>query len=108
MEIRYSTRDVLRIAVPIFLEQILKSLMGTVNTFMVSRVSDSASAAVGVTSQILNVVMVASFMMSTGTAILENQMIGAGKREETARLMMNSIALSAMIGAVISAVTVIS
>ena len=107
MEIRYSTRDVLRIAVPIFLEQILKSLMGTVNTFMVSRVSDSASAAVGVTSQILNVVMVASFMMSTGTAILENQMIGAGKREETARLMMNSIALSAMIGAVISAVTVI-
>ena len=106
MEIRYSTRDVLRIAVPIFLEQILKSLMGTVNTFMVSRVSDSASAAVGVTSQILNVVMVASFMMSTGTAILENQMIGAGKREETARLM-NSIALSAMIGAVISAVTVI-
>lgn len=107
MEIRYSIRDVLRIAVPIFLEQILKSLMGTVNTFMVSRVSDSASAAVGVTSQILNVVMVASFMMSTGTAILENQMIGAGKREETARLMMNGIALSAVIGAVISAVTVI-
>ena len=107
MEIRYSTRDVLRIAVPIFLEQILKSLMGTVNTFMVSRISDSASAAVGVTSQILNVVMVASFMMSTGTAILENQMIGAGRKEDTARLMMNSIALSAMIGAAVSAATVI-
>lgn len=89
MEIRYTTRDVLKIAVPIFLEQILKSLMGTVNTFMVSLISDSASAAVGVTSQILNVVMVASFMMSTGTAILENQMIGAGRKEDTARLMVN-------------------
>jgi len=106
MEIRFSTRDVLKIAVPIFFEQILKSLMGTVNTFMVSRISDSASAAVGVTSQILNVIMVASMMMSSGTAILENHMIGAGRKEDTAKLMMNSLTVAAVVGGIVSILSV--
>ena len=85
MEKKYTWVDVFKIAVPIFVEQILRSLMGTVNTFMLSRVSDSASAAVGVASQVLNVVIIASFMMSSGTAIIENQLLGAGKNREAGK-----------------------
>jgi putative MATE family efflux protein len=107
MEKKYTWVDVFRIAVPIFVEQILRSLMGTVNTFMLSRVSDSASAAVGVASQVLNVVIIASFMMSSGTAILENQLLGAGKDRESAKLMMNSYSVTAILGLLMSIVTVI-
>ncbi|MBQ5341919.1 MAG: MATE family efflux transporter [Oscillospiraceae bacterium] len=105
MEKKYTWVDVFRIAVPIFVEQILRSLMGTVNTFMLSKVSDSASAAVGVASQVLNVVIIASFMMSSGTAIIENQLLGAGKNREAGKIMMNTYAITAVLGLIVSVLT---
>ena len=90
------------LAVPILLEQLLRSLMGTVNTFMLSRVSDNASAAVGVANQILNVMIIASSMMASGAAILENQKIGARAERETAQVLMNSLAAAAGIGFIVS------
>ncbi|MBQ4000232.1 MAG: hypothetical protein II643_04470, partial [Oscillospiraceae bacterium] len=105
MEKKYTWVDVFRIAVPIFVEQILRSLMGTVNTFMLSKVSDSASAAVGVASQVLNVVIIASFMMSSGTAIIENQLLGAGKNREAGKIMMNTYAVTAGLGLLVSILT---
>jgi len=106
MEKKYTWVDVFKIALPIFVEQILRSLMGTVNTFMLSRVSDSASAAVGVASQVLNVVIIASFMMSSGTAIIENQLLGAGKNREAGKVMMNTYSVTAALGIVVSIFTV--
>ncbi len=41
------------IAWPIFVEQTLRMLIGTVDTFMVSHVSDGAVAALGVANQII-------------------------------------------------------
>ena len=107
MEKKYTWVDVFRLAAPIFVEQILRSLMGTVNTFMLSRISDSASAAVGVANQVLNVVIIASFMMSSGTAIMENQLLGAGKDKEAGKLMMNSYAVTAVLGLLMSVITFI-
>ena len=97
----------LSLAVPILIEQILRSLMGTVNTFMLSRFSDDASAAVGVANQILNVVIIAATMLASGTAVVVNQNLGAGKNREAAHITMNSISISAAVGAVLSLVTVL-
>ena len=90
MSTGYKVKDILKISVPILIEDVLRTLMGTVNTFTLSRVSDSASAAVGVTNQILNVVLLVSVMMSAGVGIIENQAIGAGDEREGSRIMMNS------------------
>ncbi len=97
----------LSLAVPILIEQILRSLMGTVNTFMLSRFSDDASAAVGVANQILNVVIIAATMLASGTAVVVNQNLGAGKNREAAHITMNSITISALAGAALSVVTVL-
>ena len=43
----------LSIAWPIFIEQALRMLIGTVDTFMVSHVSDGAVAALGVATQLV-------------------------------------------------------
>lgn len=96
----------LTLAVPILIEQILRSLMGTVNTFMLSRLSDDASAAVGVANQILNVVIIASTMLASGAAVVVNQNLGAGKKRETAQITMNSISVCAVIGLLCSLITV--
>ncbi|MBR2739526.1 MAG: MATE family efflux transporter [Oscillospiraceae bacterium] len=107
METGYRTKDILKISVPIMVEDVLRTLMGTVNTFTLSRVSDSASAAVGVTNQVLNVVLLVSVMLSAGVGIIENQVLGAGKERESSRIMMNSLTVAALLGVICSAVTVI-
>ena len=102
-----SSMRLLPLALPILVEQLLRSLMGTVNTFMLSRLSDEASAAVGVANQILNVVIIAATMLASGTAVVINQNLGAGKNREAAQITMNSISVSALVGAVLSAVVLI-
>lgn len=93
------------LALPILMEQILRSLLGTVNTFMISRISDEASAAVGVANQVLNVVIIAATMLASGTAVLVNQNLGAGKEREASRITMNSLTVSAGVGLALSAIT---
>lgn len=97
--------SLLSLAFPILIEQILRNLMGTMNTYMLSRISDNASAAVGVANQILSVVNIASFMISTGAAVLINQKLGAGKDDEAAQITMNGLTLAAIIGLVMSFVS---
>lgn len=101
-EKREETRALLMLAGPLLLEQILRSLIGTVNTFMLSRISDQASAAVGVSNQILNVVIIAATMLASGTAVVVNQYLGAGKNREAAHITMNSLTFSTAVGAVLS------
>ena len=90
------------LALPILLEQVLRALMGTVNTFMVSRVSDDAAASVGVANQVLNVVMIATTMMASGAAVLINQHLGAGSHRKAAKLMMNCLTVSVVLGLMLS------
>lgn len=106
MEKEKKRMTLLTLAIPILLEQILRSLMGTVNTFMLSRFSDEASAAVGVANQILNVVIIASTMLASGAAVVVNQNLGAGKKREAAQITMNSVSVSAVIGFALSLFTV--
>ncbi len=107
MENTYTVKDILKISVPIMIEDVLRTLVGTVNTFTLSRVSDSASAAVGVTNQILNVVLLISVMISAGAGIIENQILGAGKERESSRIMMNSLSLAGVLGILSSTLTVV-
>jgi putative MATE family efflux protein len=88
-----------RLAVPIMIEQILRTLMGTVNTLMLSQYSDNAVAAVGISNQILNVVVMGAAMIASGTAIVLNQKLGAGKEKEAAELAMNSVGMALIAGA---------
>ena len=52
--------SLLSIAWPLFIEQTLRMLIGTVDTFMVSHVSDGAVAALSVANQVLVFFLVAS------------------------------------------------
>ncbi len=92
---------------PILIEQILRSLIGTVNTFMLSRISDQASAAVGVANQIMNLVVIAATVIASGSAIVINQYLGAGKKREAAHITMNSLVITLLIGLFFSTVVIV-
>lgn len=93
----------LSLTVPILLEQILRSLMGTVNTFMLSRLSDDAAAAVGVANQILSVVNMGSTMLATGAVVLVNQAIGGRRSRDAAVITVNSLLATGALGLFMSA-----
>lgn len=99
-------RILFTLMVPILAEQILRSLIGTVNTFMLSRISDQASAAVGVANQIMTVIIIAATIIASGSAIVINQYLGAGKRREAAHIVMNSLTISGLIGLIMSIIVV--
>lgn len=99
-------KKLLRITWPIFIESLLLSTLGTVDTFMVSRYSDSAVAAVGVSNQIINMINLFFVVITSGTSILVAQYIGAnrdGKRNnEIIQLCGVSIGFNALIGLLLS------
>ncbi|WP_160687006.1 MATE family efflux transporter [Clostridium sp. C2-6-12] len=99
-------KKLLRITWPIFVESLLLSTLGTVDTLMVSRYSDNAVAAVGVSNQIINMINLLFVVITAGTSILVAQYIGANKdgkkSNEIFQLCGMSIGYNALIGLVLS------
>lgn len=62
---------------PLFIEFFLHMLMGNADTLMLSLYSDNSVAAVGVSNQILSLVIVMFGFIAAGTAILVAQNLGA-------------------------------
>ncbi|SFB11723.1 MULTISPECIES: MATE family efflux transporter [unclassified Bacillus (in: firmicutes)] len=88
---------------PIFIEMLLHMFMGNSDTLMLSMFSDSAVAAVGVSNQILYVLIVMFGFVATGTAILVAQNLGANLRKSASEIAVLAILANLAFGLVISA-----
>ena len=71
-KIRYGSlsKQLASLAFPIFIETFLVMMLGAVDTFMLSRHSDSSVAAVGLVNQLLNLIFIIFEVISLGTSIL--------------------------------------
>ncbi|WP_243385583.1 MATE family efflux transporter [Bacillus kexueae] len=76
---------------PIFIEILLHMVMGNADTLMLSQYSDHSVAAVGVSNQILFVLIVMFGFIATGTAILVAQYLGANKQADAVNVSTVSI-----------------
>ena len=70
---------------PIVIEQILNSLMGMVDTMMVSTVGSEALSAVALVDSINNLVIQIFAAMAAGAVIICSQYIGSGNKKESSR-----------------------
>ena len=88
---------------PIFLEAILFSIMGSIDTLMVSSYADNAVGALGSVNQVLSLFQVLSNIITVGTGILCAQYIGAGKTtEEKKPLILAALLVNTLLGALFS------
>lgn len=87
---------------PIFIEIMLHMLMGNADTLMLSQYSDDAVAAVGVTNQMLSVIIVMFGFVATGTSIIVAQHLGAKQEKEAADVATVSISLNIVFGLFLS------
>jgi putative MATE family efflux protein len=92
------------LAWPIFIEQTLRLLIGTVDTFMVSHVSDGAVAALGVANQIIVFFLIAFNFIGIGTSVVITHHLGAKDRAGADRIASSAIAVNTWLGASFSAI----
>lgn len=88
---------------PIFLESLLFSIIGSVDTLMLSKYNDSAVGAVGVVNQMIFLVLIAGNIILTGTGILLAQAIGAKtSKDHIQNLIFTGILVNLVMGILFS------
>ncbi|WP_144666875.1 MATE family efflux transporter [Bacillus altitudinis] len=87
---------------PIFIEISLYMLMGSADTLMLSQYSDNSVAAVGVSNQLLNLLIVMFSFITTGTTIVIAQLLGAGRKQGATQVAYVSLGTNFLISFVIS------
>lgn len=90
------------IAWPIFVEQTLRILIGTVDTFMVSHVADGAVAALGVSNQVIVLALICFNFIGIGASVVITHHVGAGDRSGAGKIVGTAIAVNTWIGLVAS------
>lgn len=90
------------LAWPIFIELFLVFLLGTVDTLMVSRISDDAVAVVGFSNQLFNALMTLFMLVASGAGILIAQKLGARKESEARIISAMAVNVTGVIGLLVS------
>jgi putative MATE family efflux protein len=94
--------SVFSLAWPIFIEMLLFMMMGNVDTFMLSRYSDHAVAAVGNANQMVNTINMFFTITTAATGIMITQYLGAKKEKELSQVYSIATAFNLFIAAVVT------
>lgn len=89
---------------PIFLEVFLFMLMGIVDTFMLSEISDNAVSGVGAANSFLHIAILIMEVIGNGASIVVAQYLGSRKLMEASRISALAVTLNLLVGLVISVV----
>ena len=97
----YNRRQIWNLLIPLMIEQVLTSLMGTADTMMVARAGSAAISAVSLVDAI-NVLLIYVFSaMATGGSIICAQLLGRGERREASetgkQLLLAVFAISTLV-----------
>lgn len=88
----FSNADILRLIIPLLIEQLLFSLVGTADTFMVASLGEASISAVSLVDMLNNCIANIFFALATGGAVVASQAIGAKHilraRESAKQLLM--------------------
>ncbi len=87
---------------PIFIETLLITLMGGVDTFMLSQFSDHAVAAVGLVNQLVTFTFLVFQIINLGTSVLCSQYLGAGHRDRMIQVTGVALILNLVLGVLMS------
>lgn len=90
--------EILLLALPVIMENILQTLLGTTDTYFAGQMADEAIAGIGVTNLIMNLFISFFTAVSVGTTAITARAFGAGDREKVNRTVVHSMALALVLG----------
>lgn len=82
----YTNKQLLRLLLPLLVEQTLSIFVGMADTVMVSSLGDAAISGVSLVDMICNVLITLFAALSTGGAVVASQLLGAGRRNDACRV----------------------
>ena len=97
-----SKPNLLAIAWPIFVEQGLRILIGIVDFYMVSQISEGAAAALDVSNRLLFACLIIFNFVAIGASVVITHHLGSGDRTGAGRITTNAIAVNTWLGAITS------
>lgn len=92
---------------PIFLEVFLFMMMGIVDTFMLSAVSDNAVSGVGAANQYVHIAILVLEVVGNGAAIVVAQYLGSKRYIEAAKISAIAVTLNLILGLIMSVLFVL-
>ena len=102
----YTAADLFRLSGPIFIELLLQMLVGNVDQFMVSRISQSSVAAIGNGNQLMNIVIILLSVIAGATTVVLSQAIGCGDLDRVGQVVTVSTLIITAGGVLASGVLV--
>ena len=100
----FSQKELLVLAVPLLVEQLLEVTVGMDDTIMVSRCGEAAISGVSLVDMINNLIIVLFAALATGGAVVVSQYLGAKERGNADKSAGQLLLLSGLSGMVIGAV----
>lgn len=97
----FSNRSLWRLLIPLMVEQLLTSLVGTVDTMMVSNVGSAAVAGVSLVDSINKLVLFLFTALATGGAIVCAQYIGREDRASSGKAARQVLLAALVLGLVV-------
>ena len=94
--------SLVRLAWPIFVENLLRTSLMSVDTFMLSRYSESAVAAMSIVNNMAFFIQLLYMMAAIGASILISQNLGAGNRRQAGLVGVGSLSLILAVSVVVS------
>ena len=92
------------LAWPIFIETALYMLLGFVDVYILSGYNDLAASSVGAANQTVSIVTIVFNILSTASAVMISQYLGAGQRQSASQVAALSIVLQFFFGIAVSVV----
>ncbi len=100
----FSNKSLWRLLIPLMLEQLLTSLVGTVDTMMVANVGSAAVSGVSLVDSINKLVLFLFTSLATGGAIVCAQYIGRKEQKNSSRaarqVLLTALVLGVAVGAI--------
>lgn len=82
----YSNKQLLKLLLPLLIEQTLGIFVGMADTVMVSSLGDAAISGVSLVDMICNVLISLFAALATGGAVVSSQLLGANRRNDACRV----------------------
>ncbi|UKS23978.1 MATE family efflux transporter [Paenibacillus sp. HWE-109] len=87
---------------PIFVDSVLRMMLGTADVFMLSRISDQVTGAVGLANEIIVFCILMFGFVGIGTSVAVAQNLGAGRPKEASRISALAITINLIFGVIVS------
>ena len=104
---RFSNPELIRLIVPVLIEQLLVMLVGIADTLMVSYAGEAAVSGVSLVNQLNNVFIFIFGSVASGGAVVASQYVGRRDRESGVAAASQLIMITTLIAVVMTAVSIL-